>query len=105
MKTAENIFIYIAGIIFVNQSPYRLFLSADNWLLVSSCRFIGKSNKKTHFLLKFSQKNRKQIYKIVSLLHSVCSLGGDDISGGFFVHGKRVVGCGRAHSGTAACVF
>ena len=80
MKTAENIFIYIAVM--------ALVISYKN---AAAC--------------DFSQKNRKQIYKIVSLLHSVCSIGGDDISRGFFVYGERVVGCGRAHSGAVACVF
>lgn len=81
MKTAENIFIYIAVMALVTYLIRMLPLG------------------------DFSQKNRKQIYKIVSLLHSVCSLGGDDISRGFFIYGERVVGCGRAHSGAAACVF
>lgn len=81
MKTAENIFIYIAVMALVTYL-IRIFAACD-----------------------FSQKNRKQIYKIVSLLHSVCSIGGDDISRGFFVYGERVVGCGRAHSGAVACVF
>lgn len=80
MKTAENIFIYIAVMALVTYLIRML-------------------------PLVIFAKNRKQIYKIVSLLHSVCSLGGDDISGGFFVYGKRVVGCGRAYSGAAACVF
>lgn len=81
MKTAENIFIYIAVMALVTYLIRMLPL------------------------VIFRKKNRKQIYKIVSLLHSVCSLGGDDISRGIFFHGKRVVGCGRAHSGAAACVF
>lgn len=83
MKTAENIFIYIAVMALVTYLIRMLPL----------------------VIFRKKIENRKQIYKIVSLLHSVCSLGGDDISGGFFVYGKRVVGCGRAHSGAAACVF
>ena len=50
------------GIIFVNQSPYWLFLSADTRFFISSCLFIGKSNKKTHFLPKFYAKIRQTIY-------------------------------------------
>lgn len=81
MKTAENIFIYITVMALVTYLIRMLPI------------------------VIFRKKIEKQIYKIVSLLHSVCSFGGDDISGGFFVYGERVVGCGRAHSGAAACVF
>lgn len=48
-------------VIFVNQSSYWLFLSADTRFFISSCLFIGKSNKKTHFLLKFYAKIRQAI--------------------------------------------
>lgn len=58
MKTAENIFIYIAVMALVTYLIRML-------------------------PLVIFAKNRKQIYKIVSLLHSVCSIGGDDISRGF----------------------
>ena len=80
MKTAENIFIYIAVMALVTYLIRML-------------------------PLVIFDKKSKQIYKIVSLLHSVRRIGGDDISGGFFIYGERVVGCGRAHSGAAACVF
>lgn len=45
----------------MNQSSYWLFLSADSRIFISSCLFIGKSNKKTHFLLKFYAKIRQPI--------------------------------------------
>lgn len=45
----------------MNQSSYWLFLSADSRFFISSCLFIGKSNKKTHFMLKFYAKIRQTI--------------------------------------------
>lgn len=44
-------------VIFVNQSSYWLFLSADSRFLISLCIFIGKSNKKNSLFAKVLCEN------------------------------------------------
>lgn len=41
----------------MNQSSYWLFLSADSRIFISSCLFIGKSNKKNSLFAKVLCEN------------------------------------------------
>lgn len=81
MKTAENIFIYITVMALVTYLIRMLPI------------VIFRKKIENRFIRSF-------LYYIPYAV-----LAAMTFPAVFFVYGERVVGCGRAHSGAAACVF